>query len=457
MFEFGRELRRLFGADNLKPLRDGLTGGDAALLEMLDLNLLRGEGRGADVAAGRVGARDRAQRLLEAAIVWREVARRSGDPATLRKAAATAEAAAASFDRQRRPDGWARARCEQGYCAVLGAELFGDDGLQAAAEVAFREARAAARGGLAAPLADAGLAAIEGRRRLLLGDAQAAREAAARFAAPIASLEALTRRWAPARLFAAEVRLLRVDLLLAWGARLADRDLLTLAKDEAQRVLSGLDAGFEPVSWARCATLRGQAMTLLGETVGSVEIIAESVTALADLLDQTARDHSPLDWAAAQVALAQALQALGEGGASERAFEQAVTSYDRALMVLKASPAASLRATAAGNRALCLARSAELSGDMGVLDAAEAAFRIELGAHQPRKDPVGWALLQLNLARLYEARLSLTRRDRGERAAAAVALNAALEIFSEEGMRSLSVIAVEALERLRSAPARSVP
>ena len=38
-------------------------------------------------------------------------------------------AAAEAFDRERRPDGWARARCEQAFCAMLGAELFGDDGL----------------------------------------------------------------------------------------------------------------------------------------------------------------------------------------------------------------------------------------------------------------------------------------------------------------------------------------
>jgi hypothetical protein len=59
MFEFGRELKRLFKADALK---DGLTGGDPSLLELLDLDLLRAEGRAADVAAGRISAKDRAKR-----------------------------------------------------------------------------------------------------------------------------------------------------------------------------------------------------------------------------------------------------------------------------------------------------------------------------------------------------------------------------------------------------------
>ncbi|MDO8912720.1 MAG: hypothetical protein Q8N10_15985 [Phenylobacterium sp.] len=448
MFEFGRELKRLFGAEGLNTPRDGLTGGDSSLLELLDLELLKTEAKAADVAAGRVGATDRAQRRLEAAIVWREVARRSGDAVALRKAAATAEAAADLFDRNRRPDGWARARCEQAFCAMLGAELFGDDGLNAAADLAFREARAAARGGLALPLADVGIAALEGRSRMAAGDAQAARVVAARFTIPIQGLQVLTKRCRAARLLAVEARLVRADLLLGWGARLKDRDLLQQALDDAETAVDGLDAAFEPLSWARAAALRGQALALLGDAAGQIESVAEAVNALADVLGELNRDHSPMDWARVQTALAESLQALGEAGASERAYEQAVTCYDRAAMVLKEIPALALSAVSASNRALCLARSAELTGDLNVLDAAETAFRIELTAMSPGRDPTAWALLQVNLARLYEARLDITGRDRGERAAAAHALNAALDVFAEQGLRSLSVIASDALDRL---------
>ncbi|MBR7620889.1 hypothetical protein JKL49_15950 [Phenylobacterium sp. 20VBR1] len=446
MFEFGRELKRLFGAEGAP--RDGLTGGDSSLLELLDLELLKAEAKAADVAAGRIGAADRAQRRLEAAIVWREVARRSGDALALRKAAATAEAAADLFDRNRRPDGWARARCEQAFCAMLGAELFGDDGLNAAADLAFREARAAARGGLALPLADVGIAALEGRSRMATGDAQAARVVAARFTQPIQGLMVLTKRCRAARLLAVEARLVRADLLMGWGARLKDRDLLQQALDDADAAVDGLDAAYEPLTWARAAALRGQVLALLGDAAGQIETVAEAVNALADVLGELNREHSPMDWARLQTALAESLQALGEAGASERAYEQAVTCYDRAAMVLKEIPALALRAVAASNRALCLARSAELSGDLNVLDAAETAFRIELTAMSPGRDPTAWALLQVNLARLYEARLDITGRDRGERAAAAHALTAALDVFAEQGLRSLTIIAADALDRL---------
>ncbi|HEX4712189.1 hypothetical protein [Phenylobacterium sp.] len=449
MFELGREFMRLFAGERIKPFADGLTGGDATLLELLDLQLLTQEAKAADVAAGRLSAQDKAQRRLDAAVVWREVARRSGDAVALRKAAAAAEIACSGFDPGRRPDAWARARCEQGFSGLLGAELFGDPGLDAAAAATFREARSVARGGLAAALADIGAALVEARAELATGGSDAAWAAAARFNAPIAALDTLTRRSSAARPIAAEARLIRADLLCGWGARLKDDRLLRAAIDDAAAAADRLDLAYEPLTWARAEILRGQALALWGEAAGDIDAVAAGATTLAGALDHLTRDHSPLDWARTQIALAHALQALGEASSDERAYEQAVTCYDRANLVLKDGPATSLRGMAAGERALCLARSAELTGDLGVLDAAEAALKIELAVLQPRRDPVAWALVQLHLARLYEARLDITGKDRGERAAAVLALDAALDVFGEQGLRSLSVMAVDALERLR--------
>ena len=456
MFELGRELMKLFAGERMKPFAPdgahGLTGGDAALLELLDLNLLIAEAKAADVAAGRVSTQDKAQRRLDAAVVWREVARRSGDVVALRKAAATAELAVDAFDPIRRADSWARARCEQGLCGLLGAELFGDPGLNAAAVAAFREARAAARGGVAAPLADIGMALVEGRQDLATGDAAAAWTAIARFNPPIAALDAMSRRLPAARPLAAEARLARGDLICGFGARLKDEALLRAALDDATAAAARLDLAYEPLTWVRAEMLRGQAMALLGECQGDVDAVATGATTLAGALDHLDREHSPLDWARTQIALAHALQALGEASADERAYEQAVTCYDRANLVLKDAPATPLRGLAAGERAMCLARSAELTGDLAVLDSAEAALKIELSGLQPGRDPVGWALVQLHLARLYEARVEITGKDRGERAAAVLALEAALDVFGEQGLRSLSIMAGEALERLRAGP-----
>lgn len=449
MFGLGREFKRLFGAERVRAFADGLAGGDPSLLELLDLQLLVQEGKAADIAAGRISAKDKPQRRLDAAVVWREVARRSGDAAALRKAAATAETACAGFDAARQPDAWARARCEQAFCTLLGAELFGDPGLDAAAETAFREARTAARGGLSAPLADLGLAAVDARRQLAKGDAAAANAAAARFSGPIAAFDALTRRVTAARALAAEARLIRADLLCGWGARLQDEALLKAALDDATLAAERLDPAYEPLTWARAEIARGQAMTLWGEAVGDIDAIAAGAAALATALDHLTRDHSPFDWARTQIALGQALQALGEASDDERAYERAVTCFDRAGLVLKDAPASPMRGLAASARAVCLAKSAELTGDLAVLDAAEAAMKIELSNLRAGRDPVGWALAQVHLARLYEARVNITRKDRGERAAAITALDAAFEVFSEQGLRSLSIVAIDALGRLR--------
>jgi tetratricopeptide (TPR) repeat protein len=450
MFELGRELKRLFASERLRTPTDGLTGGDSSLLELLDAQLLAQEAKAADVAAGRIGAKDKPKRRLESAVVWREVARRTGDPVALRKAAALAETAATGFEGAKRTDGWARARCEQAFCALLGAELFGDPGLEAAAEAAFREVRGRTRGGLAAPLADIGLAAIDARRLLDKSDAAAAHAALEHFVAPIAALDGIARRVTAARAMAAEARLIRADLLCGWGARLKEADLLQEAADEAAQAAAHLDPAYEPLTWARAKVSQGQALALRGEATADVDAIAAGAGALATSLDHVTRDHSPLDWARTQVALAQALQALGEASGDARAFEHAVSCFDRAGVVLKECPTLPLRGLAAGQRAVCLARCAEITGDVAVLDAAEAAMKLELSRLSPRKDPVGWALAQLHLARLYEARMDMTGREAGERAAALMALDAALDVFGEHGLRSLSVLAADGLERLRA-------
>jgi hypothetical protein len=449
MFELGRELRRFFASDRAKPVpQDGLTGGDSSLLELLDCQLLAQEAKAADIAAGRISAKDKPRRRLEAAIVWREVARRTGDPVALRKAAAGAETAAAGFEAAHRRDGWARARCEQAFAALLGAEIFGDPGLSAAAETAFREARGNIKGGLAAPLADVGLLAIEGRRLLDKADAAEATAFVQRFTLPITALDNIAKRVTAARALAAEARLIRADMLCGFGARLKDGDMLDASAREAAAAGERLDAAYEPLTWVRAKIMHGQALALKGEAIGDVDALAAGAGALAMALDNLTREHSPLDWARTQVALAQALQALGEASSDARAFEHAVSCYDRAGLVLKETPTLPLRGAAAGSRAVCLARQAELTGDRAVLDAAEAAMKIELASLSPRRDPVGWALAQLHLARLYEARMGMTGRDEGERAGALIALDAALDVFADHGLRSLSLLATEAIERL---------
>ncbi len=451
MFEFGRRLRRWFGAEPTPALfRDGLTGGDGALLELLELNLLRAEVRAADIAAGRVSARDRPQRQLEAAIAWRETARRTGDPAFLRKAAAYAEQAAAGFGREARPRRWAAARCEQALAAMTGAVLFGDEGLNAAANLALIEAQRAAGAALPGVTAQAGRAAIEARGVIASGDREAALRAAGAFEAPIRALEGYARRGgAAARLVVAGARADRAEFLSACGMRLKDPLLLRMALDGLSRAGEGLDPAYEPLTWARVAIAHGQARAALGELDGEVAEISEAVGGLVTVLEQLGRDHSPLDWVQAQLALGGALRMLGDASDAARAFDQALGCYDRALMVLADQPMLPLRAVAAHERVSCLVRRAELTRDLGGLADAESSLRVELSLADPAKDPVTWAVRQLSYAQICEARAAITGRESASGSAVDLALSTALDVFSERGLRGLADVAARGLERMR--------
>jgi hypothetical protein len=449
MFEFGRELRRLLAGDPPQGgSQDGLTGGDPSLLELLDVHLLTNEARAADLAAGRIGSKERPGRLLHSAICWRELARRTGDAAALRKAASAAEAAAEAFRAiSARSSTVVRARAEQGLCGLLGAELFGDEGLVAAADRVLGEA--AAGSGVGAAMAAAAMAGLRGREGLGQADAAEIARAAAAFEAPLAALAASGRASAAARLAVVAFRLERADILCLAGARLHDRDLIEHGVREAKGAMDGLGSDYEPLTWARAVTGYGVALTTLAEQTADVDPAADAVDAISSALDQVTREHSPMDWATIQAALGHALVVLGEVTDSPRAFEQAVTCFDRAALVLKDKTALALRARVAAGRAQALGRQAELTGDLAVLDAAVAAQRTELCALRPAVDPVAWAVAQLNLARLYEIRAEILGRDDGGLAKAAVALATAFDVFAEHGLRSLTDLANQALERLR--------
>ena len=446
MFEFRRELKRIFQAESLK---DGLVAGDPSLLELLELNLLLNEAKAADIAAARIGADDRPARQLEAAAIWREIARRTGDAVALRKSASAAELACNGFGHDIRPQAWARARCEQAAAAVIGADLFGDDGLNAAADFAFAEAQVAGRQSLASSLADLGRTMIEARTAVASANRAAALEIAARFEAPAEAFDSHGKKQPIGRLMAAQARTDRAEFLSACGIRLKDPQLMRMALDGVNLVLNRIDRDYEPLSWARAMIVRATARSSLCDLDGEVGVVSQVVDDLVSVLEHVSRDHSPMDWARAQVALAAALQMVAEVGDSTPAFDQAIKCLDRALSVFDLQPALLDRANALYRRASCLLRRAELTGKVEALDAAETALRAELTSMNPSADPVGWAVRQLNFARLYEAREDLSGPNPKARRSAAVALSAALDVFSEHGLRSLSDVALRGLERLK--------
>ncbi|MFM1960993.1 MAG: hypothetical protein RL588_2510 [Pseudomonadota bacterium] len=448
MFGLNRQVRKLLEEQG-GALRDGLSADDMSLVEVLPLSMLLNEARQADDAAGRATGRKRSQLRLDAAILWREVTRRSGEVRALSRAASAAEAALELYGE--RSAGWARARCEQAFAALLGAELFGDTGLLDAAETAFRDSLSGPRRGLVAPLAEIGLLALSGRRALATGDAQAARVAAARFAQPIAALKAMTSRIRAARMLSVDGHILRAELLCDWGSRLADAPLLKAAVRDTVSAASGLTPDFEPLTIARIGFARARAQIALAEVEGDGDAAIAGISLVKDVLAELSLEHSPLDRAQGEFILGLGLEVLGDISGDQGSFERAIDSFDHTLKITARRDGLVLRAKAAAHRALCLARAAEISGDVAVLNSAEKAFRSELANASVVRDRESWALLQLNLARLLLARLEITRKDRGERAGARAALSSALDVLSDHGLRSLGRSAARTLELVDSA------
>jgi tetratricopeptide (TPR) repeat protein len=214
-------------------------------------------------------------------------------------------------------------------------------------------------------------------------------------------------------------------------------------------LIARLDPAYEPLTWARAQEIRALSRVAQGELSGQASAIADGVRLLVDILEYLVEDHSPLDWARVQQALGSALQALGEASESDAAYDQAQAAFDRALRVYDRRPALTARSTVANNRAACLARRAERKGDLAVLGEAEEAFKAELTAGPARHDPLAWAVAQMNLARLYEARDEIRGRA-DDRDAALLALHEALEVFLERGLKGLAEGATAAIERLKT-------
>jgi len=447
MFDFARDLKRIFQPGFAAP-RDGLADGDPAVLELLSLDLLVREARATDISAGRIGAADRPHRQLRQAGAWREVARRSGDVEALRKAAAAAEAALAGVKASDRTGLLARARREQAACGLLGADLFGNDGLIAAADRVLDEAARSL-----APEADLAAARLDRARlkafqALQRRDLDAALAAAADCDAAVSGLRKIKR---VSRRDLAQARLARAEVLFACGRQAKDDHVLEQALAYAEQAALGLDDAYEPLTYVQCAILRAEILSALGDLTGDPSRLINAIELIQIALGDLDRDHSPLDWARAQTALGEALFGLGEATGAYTAYEKARSAYDAALLALRRRPGLIQCGLIAHQRAACIVAAAETFRDLFLLEEAEATFRCELSATTPDLDPVPWAVCQLSLAQLYAARLNLTSRDRGERAKAALAYEAALEVFSERGMVAMADIALNGLEGLRHA------
>jgi len=443
MFEFGRELRRIFR-------NQGRVDTDPSLYELLNLKLLITQGRALDIEGGRVSTKYRFGPYIEAAQVWREYARRTGDPAAVRRAANAAENA--GKEAKTALEG-AQAVLEQALTCLLGIDLFEAWDLMPTAEKLLAEGRVAAADDEALRIrfnrAEAMLAARLAVRQGIAEDLEPALLAMSHIDRAIERADHQVRKTQSARdkLDAAHARFERGDLLMLVGLDRGDASLMAAVIKDFQALRDRLDAAYEPVTHARVTLRLAMAHVWKGQIEGRPDLISEGIAMLASDDGPPDYEHSPLDWVEHRHALAMALQALAELTLNQEVYDKAMAVYDQALRRPLQKPLR-LRAQVVNNRAGCLARHAELKGDLKALDKAELTFKDELRGVRPGDDPVSWAILQTNLARLYVARGDITGFMM-ERTEAAYALEAAHDIFVEHGMKALGRSAMEYLDRVR--------
>ncbi len=415
-------------------------------MQLLPLMALRAEAAASGLAAHRAAKAEAARLFLTHAAVLREIARRTGEIDTLgRAASAVLRARDLAADDRRRS---AQTLIAHAEVLMLGAALFGD---REAADVAARRLTEAA----ALPLdpatharRDALAAVLTARHADAAGDAggKAASEALSSAAKVLAALAAL------GKLDDSEAHDLVCDhaeLSISAGQAAKDRVRLEQAVRMLEDLEPELDPAYRPLTWARVRTLRAQAMAAVGDLAGDAALIADASSLLAEVREDIPMEHSPLDMARANHALGLVLQSLGEACEEEALFDRAGAAFALALTAVEGAPLLPFRSILAHDGAACLARRAERRGDLASLERAEAAFRDALKTRSAAADPLAWAVTQVALARIYEAEADL-RGDTGERADAAFALASALDVFAEKGLRSLSDVALTALERVKA-------
>lgn len=406
MFEFGRDLRKLFA--------QARESEDLSWLELIGVDLLAGEARGQTTDAGRVSTAKPHQAWLRASCLWREHARRSGRADSLDRAmAADADAARTAGT----PDEMARAAVARAQTLLLKFDLCGGrDVLDLVAEAAPDAAHC--KSSTVAQIAGV-QASLRARFARLDGGSTALMQAAGFLDAAIHQIE---------RSRAGETESLRLErAALALEAGVSDRNpqLLDQAGRDLIRLVETASPDYRPLTRARALTLCGAGLSALGALADNTPACEQGRAMFEAAAEQFTPDHSPLDWVAIQVIRAGMADADGRAVALP-ALRQADALTSGQGLILGALARDML---AEGEIA-----AAASVGDLSRLARSEAIIRQRLGGRQVSSE-LDWAIDQMAMARIARARSRLTGADAS---AANLGLFEAAEVARERGLPALS-------------------
>ncbi|HWQ87971.1 hypothetical protein [Brevundimonas sp.] len=367
MFEFGRDLRKLF--------EKARESDDLGWLELIGADLVEAEARREAIDAGRVSCNRPFASWLRASALWREHARRTGRKTSLDRAASAASDAARHTTT---PDQTAAAAIESGEIHLLRFDLFGGpEKLTAAlADVQSLTAERPATQSAAAALH----ARLTARRARLSGEPSFMLDAAALLDAAVHGARGL------ARTMGDELRLDRAALSLEAGVARRDGRLLDQAGRDLRVLVEAASPDYRPLTRARALALAGAGLMALARLARNEAATEQGRALFQAAADQFTPDHSPLDWVAVQLVQAQADTPLLPLAQAE---------------ALTREPGLVLGALARERRLAAETVLAEAAGDVAGLAGLEATVRRRLtGACQP----LDWAADQIGMARLAMAR-----------------------------------------------------
>lgn len=411
MFEFGRDLRKLF--------ERARENDDLGWLELIGADLLEAEARSQAIDAGRVSCARPQDSWMRAAALWREHARRTGRRDSLDRAASAASDAAR---RARGGEHALAAALEAIEIHLAGFDLFGGP---ERLDAALRDLSALTCDRSRNRAWAASLRARLAARRARLNDGPVGeRDAASVFDAALDQRHALP---SPMR---DELRLERAGAALEAGVRQADARLLDQAGRDLRALVDAAPPEQRPITRARALTLAALGLKALAALADDAAAGAAGQAMFAAAADQFTPDHSPLDWVAVTLA--------GAGG------RPALASLRQA-EALAAEPGLILGALARERRVAAEAALTAALGDLDGLDGLTRSLRDR--AADRTRPPIDWAADQLALAHVLRARAGLA--GFGDGAVGLMLAEAALTA-REQGAPALSDRA-EAMARLVAA------
>ncbi|MDO9607462.1 MAG: hypothetical protein Q7J26_02965 [Brevundimonas sp.] len=364
MFEFGRDLRKLFA--------QARESEDLGWVELIGVDLLAAEARRETTDAGRVSCARPFETESRAAALWREHARRSGAVDSLDRADRCADSLVRAAVGE---DQTARAAIDKAQALMLRFDLCGDpihlDRALTALDAVGRPRRAHVAGELSSIHAR-----LKTRKARLSGDPAALMDAAA--------LMDLAQHEAGAN--DVELRLDRAGLALETGVIKRDARLLDQAGRDLGALVENASPDYRPLTRARALALCGAGLSALAAVAGHTEAQAQGRMMFDAAGDQFTPDHSPLDWAVIQVLRA------GDDATPLMLLNQAeALTQGRGLII------GALVRERRVSREIALA---EAVRDLTGLELLEARLRHRLAA----ATPLDWAADQIGLAELALAR-----------------------------------------------------